>query len=163
MKIKSKSLKKGPAEVIEKNNEVHKLIIQKNVLNWNKKFEDFSGRFRVNPYSLTTVTAKPNQMNPSIGAENYKPSIYRDPTEEAFSSEFLAKTVSRGNLPFNMKYKNPQTTAQEIGWITCPVLPRVQSRWSHRSKNICFETYFAEEYIKFKGVNPYFSNKKINK
>lgn len=162
MKSKSKSIRKNP-EIIEKTNEVHKLIIQKNILNWNKKFEDFSGRFRVNPYSLTTVTSKPNYINPSKGSENYKPSIYRDPTEEAFSSDFLARTVTRGSMAPNLKYHSPQTTAQEIGWISSPVLPRVQSRWSHRGKNTCFETFFAEEYIKFKGMNPYFTKKsKIN-
>jgi hypothetical protein len=162
MKPKSKPLHKNH-EIIEKTNEVHKLIIQKNVLNWNKKFEDFSGRFRVNPYSLTTVTSKPNHINPLHGVEHYKASIYRDPTEEAFSSDFLARTVSRGAMPPNLKHKNPQTTAQEIGWMPSPVLPRAQSRWSHRGKNTCFETFFAEEYIKFKGINPYFTRKsKIN-
>ena len=162
MKSKSKSIHKNH-QIVEKTNEVHKLIIQKNVLNWNKKFEDFSGRFRVNPYSLTIVSSKPNSINPLHGVENYKPSIYRDPTEEAFSSDFLVRTVTRGSMAPNLKHSSPQTTSQEIGWISCPVLPRVQSRWSHRAKNSCFETFFAEEYIKYKGINPYFTKKsKIN-
>jgi FAM183A and FAM183B related len=154
------NLSKPKAEVIEKTNEVHKLIIQKNVLNWNKKFEDFSGRFRINPYSMTIITAKPTQINPREGVEAYKASIYRDPTEEAFSSEFLKRTVIRGTMPPSNKYLIPQTAAQEIGWISAPVLPRIHSsQWNRRVKKPCFETFFAEEYIKFRGKNPYFARK----
>ena len=146
------------SEIVEKTNEVHKLIIQKNVLNWNKKFEDFSGRFRINPYSMRVVAPKPTQINPREGIETYKPSIYRDPTEEAFSSEFLKKTVANGRLPPSFKYLSPQTSAQEIGWISAPVLPRIKSsQWNNRGKTVCFETFFAEEYIKFRGKNPYFA------
>lgn len=156
--MKSKSAKPR-GEIIEKSNEVHKLIIHKNIINWNKKFENFSGRFRVNPYSLTVVTQKPTQYNPRAVSDMYKPTLYRDPTEEAFSSEFLRKTVTRGAMPPNLKSKIPQTESQEIGWISTPVLPRAQSRWSYRSKANCFETFFAEEYIKFRGKNPYFPRK----
>ena len=146
--------------LIEKTNEVQKLIIQKNVLNWNKKFENFSGRFRTNPFSMSVVTAKPTQINPREGVEVYKPSLYRDPTEEAFSSEFLKNTVKRGRLPPSYKELTPQTSAQEIGWISTPVLPRIHSsQWNNRVKHTCFETFFAEEYIKFRGKNPYLAKK----
>ena len=107
--------RKRQGELVEKPNEMQKLIIQKNVLNWNKKFEDYSGRFRINPYSMTVIAAKPNHLIHKAGADNYKPSIYRDPTEEAFSSEFLRKTITRGVLPPSYKHLSPQTSAQEIG------------------------------------------------
>lgn len=155
-----KPSKKPRGEIIEKTNEVHKLIIQKNVLNWNKKFENFSGRFRVNPFSLTMISPKPTQINPRKGVETYKPSVYRDPTEEAFSSEFLKQTVVRGQMPPSYKHLSSQTSAQEIGWISAPILPRIHSsQWNSRAKTQCFETYFAEEYIKFRGRNPYFPKK----
>ena len=134
---------KPRAEIIEKTNEVHKLIIQKNILNWNKKFENFNGRFRINPYSMRVVAPKPTQINPREGVENYKPSIYRDPTEEEFSSEFLKNTLSRGRLPPSYKHLAPQTAAQEIGWISAPILPRLKSsQWNTRAKTTCFETFF---------------------
>ena len=159
-KVNPTSSHKPNKEIIEKTNEVQKLIIQTNVLNWNKKFENFSGRFRTNPFSMSVVTAKPTQINPRVGVETYKPSLYRDPTEEAFSSEFLKSTVRRGRLPPSYKHLNPQTSAQEIGWISSPVLPRISSsQWNMRAKHTCFETFFAEEYIKFRGTNPYFAKK----
>ena len=46
--------------VIDKSNEVHKLMIHRQYLDWNKKYERHGGKYRINPYYMTTVTAKPN-------------------------------------------------------------------------------------------------------
>lgn len=150
--------KKPKQQIIDPSNEVHKLIIHREYLDWNKRFEKFSGKYRINPYHMTTVCPKPNQVDPTaLGNERYIPTIYRDPTEEAFSSEYLKRTISRGIMTPGQKYRGPQTSSQEIGWYNHPVVNRQksESNWHNKAKNSCFETNFAEEFLKSVGTSPF--------
>lgn len=91
-----------------------------------------------------------------MGSQNYIPSVYRDPTEEAFSADYIKKIVNRGFMTPGQKYREPQTSSQEVGWMHSPVVKRpTSSIRRHCAKSRCFETSFAEEYFKYAGDNPY--------
>ena len=148
--------------VLDKSNEAHKLLIHRSYLKWNKKYEKCSGKYRINPYHMTTVAAKPNHVDPTQhGNEHYVPTIYRDPIEEAFSSEYLKRTVSRGSMTPGQKYRSPQTSSQEVGWYHTNVIPKHHNNWMHnKARPNCFETYFAVEYLKSVGTSPYKQNQR---
>ena len=136
-------------------NEVQKLIIHREYLAWNKRYESFSGKFRVNPITMNAISLKPTQVNPStLGAIKYEPTIYRDPIEEAFSSEYIKKAISRDTMTPGEKYRGPQTSNQEIGWYSFAA-KRPTSAYINPGKNSCNETIFAEEYLKTVGKSPF--------
>lgn len=136
-------------------NEVQKLIIHREYLAWNKRYENFSGKFRINPITMNTITQKPTQVNPgALGAIKYEPTIYRDPIEEAFSSEYIKRAISRDTMTPGEKYRGPQTSSQEIGWYSFAG-KRPTSAYINPGKNSCNETVFAEEYLKTVGKSPF--------
>lgn len=136
-------------------NEVQKLIIHREYLAWNKRYENFSGKFRINPITMNAITQKPTQVNPgALGAIKYEPTIYRDPIEEAFSSEYIKRAISRDTMTPGEKYRGPQTSNQEIGWYSF-ASKRPTSAYINPGKNSCNETIFAEEYLKTVGKSPF--------
>jgi len=117
---------------------------------------DNLSKYRINPYHISTVCPKPNQVDPTRhGNEKYVPSVYRDPTEEAFSSEYIRRVVSRGSMTPGEKYRFPQTSNQEVGWYNAPVVKRPKTRLHYKPKGSCYETYFAVEYYKSTGMSPF--------
>ncbi|OMJ88667.1 hypothetical protein SteCoe_9368 [Stentor coeruleus] len=135
--------------------EVQKLIIHREYLRWNKRYEEFSGKYRINPLTMNAVSQKPTQVNPmKLGAIRYEPTVYRDPIEEAFSSEYIRKAIERDTMTPSDKYRGPQTSNQEIGWYTF-ASKRPTSAFFNSSKSMCKETVFAEEYLKTVGKSPF--------
>ena len=149
--------RKPRAQIVDPQNEVHKLKTLREVLQWNKRFEGFSGKFRFNPYNVTTLTSDPTHTDPTCsGGREYIPTIYRDPIQEAFSSSSLKRAISQNKLPPGQKSRLPQTTAQEIGWYNTPVLTHSQSSmWHSRPRSSCQETFFATEYFKTSKESPF--------
>jgi hypothetical protein len=140
-------------------NEVHNLIVHREYLAWNKRYENFSGRFRINPYTMDAIAQKPTQINPSsLGAIKYKATVYRDPIEEAFSSEYIQKSIVRETMTPAEKYRGPLTSSQEIGWYTFSN----KRPGSACTKPICKETYFAQEYLKTVKKSPFKVNSRTS-
>jgi FAM183A and FAM183B related len=136
-------------------NEVQKLIIHREMLTWNKRYEDFSGKYRINPITMTSITQKPTQVNPKLlGSREYIPTVYRDPIEEAFSSEYIKKAIYRDSMTPGEKFRGPQTSSQEIGWYSF-AFKRPTSAINSSTKIMCKETVFAEEYLKTVGKSPF--------
>jgi hypothetical protein len=145
-------------QIIDPSNESHKLRIYREFLKWNAKYERINDKFRVNPYKLVSVPAKPNQVDPRLsGTAKYVPSVYRDRTEEAFSDAYLRNVVSRERLTPGQKYRYAETSSNEVGWWHSQVLPRVgpRSQMHNRPHTSCNETKFASEYFRHAKINPF--------
>ena len=138
-------------------NEVQKLLVYRDVLKWNKQYEDFSMKYRVNPYKLSAVSIKPNLTVPNK-RPSYFPTTYRDPIQEAFSSRYIKDTISKHRMTPSQKFRVPQTSAQEIGWMSKRI---ANNNWNSRPKFSCYETHFANEYFKGAGESPFKSTKVI--
>lgn len=156
------SITKSKGSITDPHNESHKLQIHREVVAWDKKYEGFSGKYRFNPFHLTSLTPKPTQVDPSKqGNVHYSATIYRDPTEEAFSSKYISKTIITNRMTPGSKYLVPKTAAQEIGWYHSPMTLRASSAaWHFRPKTSCYETYFATEFFKSSGASPFKSSHK---
>jgi hypothetical protein len=136
-------------------NEVQKLIAFREYLKRNKRFEHFEGEFRVSPLTINGVSLKPTQVNPrTLGSIVYKPIVYRDPIEEAFSSEYIRKAIRKERLTPTEKFRGPQTSSQEVGWYSF-AYKRPSSAHSTSNKVMCNETVFAEEYLRTVGRSPF--------
>lgn len=136
-------------------NEAHKLIVHREYLAWNKRYENFSGRYRINPLTMNAISMKPTQVNPrTLGAEIYEPTVYRDPIEEAFSSEYIKEAILKNSMTPGEKYRGPQTSSQDIGWYNS-AQKRPSSAGFNSKKSMCHETVFAEEYLKTVGKSPF--------
>ena len=104
---------------------------------------------------MNKISLKPTEVNPSaLGAKEYKATVYRDPIEEAFSSEYIKRAISRDQMTPNEKYRGPQTSSQEIGWYNF-ASKRPTSAVGSSNKLMCNETIFAEEYLKTVGKSPF--------
>ena len=135
--------------------EAQKLIIHREYLAWNKRYESFSGKYRINPLTMNAISMKPTQVNPgTLGSSEYHPIVYRDPIEEAFSSEYIKKAIMKESMTPGEKYRGPQTSSQEIGWYTF-ANKRPTSAINNSNKFMCHETTFAEEYLKTVGKSPF--------
>lgn len=148
----------GRKQLIDPSNEVHKLMIFKGYLKWNKKYEKVSDRFRVNPAKLGEIAMKPNQTDPRLhGSQKYVPTVYRGPVEEAFSNDRLRRTISQRLMTPGEKYRGPLTSSQEVGWYHTDVVPRPKSssNMHYRVRGTCYETFFATEYLRHAKVNPF--------
>ena len=136
-------------------NEAQKLIIHREYLTWNKRYENFSGKYCINPLTMNLISQKPTQVNPgTVGSSKYVASVYRDPIEEAFSSEHIKNAIARETMTPGEKYRGPQTSSQEIGWYTFST-KRPSSAIYKSNKSMCHETVFAEEYLKTVGKSPF--------
>lgn len=57
--------------------------------------------------------------------------------------------IRRANLEPTKKYKGPQTTSQEIGWITTPLIENDKSdRRLNYNRNLTEISAYAEEYFR---------------
>mmetsp|Transcript_524 Transcript_524/g.655 ORF Transcript_524/g.655 Transcript_524/m.655 type:complete len:157 (-) Transcript_524:3012-3482(-) len=145
-------------QIIDPRNESHKLRIYREFLQWNAKYERLNDKFRVNPYKLVSVPAKPNQVDPRLsGTVKYIPSVYRDRTEEAFSDAYLRKVVTRERLTPGQKNRFAETSSNEVGWWHTDVIPRFSagSLMHNRPRTSCNETKFASEYLRHAKINPF--------
>jgi hypothetical protein len=50
-----------------------------------------------------------------------KPNVYPEIVQEEIDDRF-EDIIKRSNLEPTKKYKYPQTTSQEIGWVTMPLV-----------------------------------------
>lgn len=64
--------------------------------------------YTVNPFNkMHTITGKPNSLHDS---------------EEGEADLTFTEAIKRSNMEPVKKYKTPQTEAQEVGWITKPLI-----------------------------------------
>ncbi|CAF0821861.1 unnamed protein product [Brachionus calyciflorus] len=96
-----------------------------------KLYENFS----INPFTKREILAA-------------KPNTYPDLVQDEADSTFI-EMIKRANLEPTKKFQYPQTSAQEIGWLTTPLLDvdKNDRRFNfnrHRSEI----SAYAEEYYK---------------
>ena len=92
-------------------NQVHQQMILTETIKKELHEQKLYSNFTINPYhQIYTVTPKPNSMNDS---EYY---------EMDCDDRMVNRIFSAHQKPPTEKYRYPQTSAQEIGWIHKPLL-----------------------------------------
>ncbi|XP_059494272.1 protein FAM183A isoform X2 [Stegostoma tigrinum] len=87
---------------------VHQLAFDRESIRKELRSQKLNTTFNINPRSkFHCITGKPN---------------VRDVEMESKEDQNLAKVLRRNFLEPRMKYTFPQTEAQEIGWITTPLI-----------------------------------------
>lgn len=91
-------------------NIVHKNAILAETIKKESKDRKLYTDFSINPYNpMYTVTGKPNSL---LEAE----------LEQEQEDELMRQVIGRSQKRPTEKYDTPQTSAQEVGWITKPLL-----------------------------------------
>jgi hypothetical protein len=105
--------------------------------------------FRVNPASLAVVTGKCTEHDPTLPPPRRKKFADLDETDQALSTALQDSKLSPSE-----KYWEPQTSAQEYGWISTPLSPPgSQFRYP---RTACEVTQYATAYsMSSGGVSPY--------
>merc|ERR1711924_410157 len=104
--------------------------------------------FRLNPRTMVALTDKPTSVNPNLPPPRKKPPGGIDETQRALE-EALADMAA----PPKAKYKEAQTSSQDHGWLSEPLVPR--SSQFHYGNKLCEVTAYAEAYVGSLGVNPF--------
>ncbi|XP_067867974.1 protein FAM183A [Heterodontus francisci] len=125
-----------PVEKVPKDM-VHQLAIDRETIRKELRAQKLYTNFNINPRTkFHCITGKPNVQD-------------RDMEEE--EDQNLAKILQRNFLEPRMKYTFPQTEAQEIGWITTPLidtdLKDRRLNFHRRSNEI---TTFMAQYFRLK-------------
>merc|ERR1711998_609285 len=102
--------------------------------------------FRLNPRTMVALTDKPTSVNPNLPPPRKKPPGEIDETQRALE-DMAASPKS--------KYKEAQTSAQDHGWLSEPLVPR-SSQFHYGIKNSEVVAYTAA-YVKSLGVSPFSS------
>ena len=92
-------------------NQVHQQMILNETVKKEIENQKLYTNFTVNPFKpIYTVTGKPNSL---ADAEYY---------EMQCDDEMVNRIFSAAQRPPTEKYKYPQTSAQEVGWISKPLM-----------------------------------------
>eukprot|EP00357_Protocruzia_adherens_P034674 CAMPEP_0115008264 /NCGR_PEP_ID=MMETSP0216-20121206/21795_1 /TAXON_ID=223996 /ORGANISM="Protocruzia adherens, Strain Boccale" /LENGTH=142 /DNA_ID=CAMNT_0002375611 /DNA_START=114 /DNA_END=542 /DNA_ORIENTATION=+ len=137
-------------------NDSHKSIINAERIKQETKYfeKNYRNNFTVNPNSMTFLAEKPNNITPSKPYRDMKESYYAsDPVGEAFSSEHLHKAFENQTKTPLQKYRIPQTSNQEIGWMNRPLTSN-DRRWNKSRKSNAI-TQYADEYCANFGYSPF--------
>merc|ERR1712216_505464 len=107
--------------------------------------------FRLNPRTMVALTDKPNLVNPNLPPPKKKNPKDIDETQRA-----LLEALSDMAASPKSKYKEAQTSAQDYGWVSEPLVPRSsQFHYGMKSSEV---TSYANAYVESQGIGP-FSNK----
>ena len=74
-------------------------------------------------------------------------------TDRAFRLDAMRRKIQSAGLQPRQKYPEPQTSNQDIGWFTNPLVPQT-GQWQYKRKT-CAITNFADEYLTLKKINPF--------
>ncbi|KAE8609807.1 hypothetical protein XENTR_v10011915 [Xenopus tropicalis] len=113
-------------------NAIHRETIQKE-----NRCQKLVTEFGINPYHKVHAIAR-------------KPMSWHDNETETADDHFL-KIIHHGALEPTKKYTEPQTTSQEIGWITTPLVTfhliqfiRTPQHWTETLDAL--HVYYVQEY-----------------
>merc|ERR1711924_127911 len=106
--------------------------------------------FRLNPRTMIALTDKPTQVNPNLPPPKRKAPGEVDETQRALTEALNDMAASPKS-----KYKEAQTSSQDYGWISDPLVPR-SSQFHYGNKN-SEVTAYAEAYVESLGVSPFSS------
>merc|ERR1711924_99025 len=85
--------------------------------------------FRLNPRTMVALTDKPTSVNPNLPPPRKKPPGDIDETQRALEEALQDMAASPKS-----KYKEAQTSAQDHGWLSEPLVPR-SSQFHYGIKN----------------------------
>ncbi|XP_029474018.1 protein FAM183A [Rhinatrema bivittatum] len=97
----------GAREKAEKD-EVHQLAIHRETIRKELQCQKLLTEYKINPFR-------------KVHAVTGKPMSWHDNLEETADANFLS-VIHHVALEPTKKYTEPQTTSQEIGWITAPLI-----------------------------------------
>jgi len=132
----------------EKLDEIGKNSVWREHLKKEKESSTLNTTFRLNPRTMVVVTDKPCHQNPNLPPPRRPPPGQIDETQQA-----LEKALADMAATPKMKYKEAQTSSQEHGWLSDPLVPR--SSQFHYGNKLCEVTAYAEAYVGSLGVNPF--------
>jgi hypothetical protein len=78
--------------------------------------------------------------------------LNRDPISDAFVNERISKIILQNQQIPKDKYEYPQTSAQEIGWFSKPLVNN--ARWDHSHRSTPISQYVDSYFITMK-INPF--------
>lgn len=110
-------------------NFVHQNAILCETIHKEQRTQKLYTNYSVNPFKkIHVITGKPNSKHD---------------TEEGEEDEHFKKVISRAHLEPVKKYTYPQTEAQEVGWITRPLIDidRSDKRLHHFRQNTAITKY----------------------
>merc|ERR1712188_138097 len=99
---------------------------------------------------MVVVTGNPGAQNPNLPPPKRPPPGEIDETQKA-----LSKALADMAAPPKAKYKEAQTSSQDHGWLSEPLVPR-SSQFHYGIKNSEVVAYTAA-YVKSLGVSPFSS------
>ncbi|KAK9519613.1 hypothetical protein VZT92_022329 [Zoarces viviparus] len=96
----------------EKPNMVHQNAIHVETIRKEQTHQKLHTEFGINPYRKFHVPA-----------DNPMSRMSRKPTEAIADNSAFIEAFHKAKLEPNKKYSMPQTTSQEIGWLSTPLIP----------------------------------------
>lgn len=79
--------------------------------------------------------------------------LHDDVVDRAFKLDAMRRKIQSAGLQPRQKYSAPQTSNQEIGWYTNPLVQQ-NEKWMHGRKTNHI-TEYADSYLSLKKVNPF--------
>merc|ERR1719181_2518639 len=129
----------------EQLDEIGKNSVWREHLKKEKESSTLNTTFRLNPRTMVVVTDKPIHQNPNLPPPRRPPPGEVDETQKA-----LEKALDDMAATPKSKYKEAQTSAQDFGWLSDPLVPR-SSQFNYGNKN-SEVTAYAEAYVESLGA-----------